>query len=101
MSVRYLKIAKVFLCLDISPKLKLFQHLSYCSVLVPSAHVTTSLPKSQFMRIRQICSYIKNYDKHATQFIKHFCRRSYSETKLKSICENVWKMPREELLELP
>ena len=61
------------------------------------AHVTTSLPKSQFMRIRRICSYIKNYDKHATQFIKHFCGRSYSEAKLKAICENVQKMSREEL----
>ena len=62
------------------------------------AHVTTSLPKSQLMRIRRICSYIKNYDKHATQFIKHFCRRGYSEAKLKAICKIVRKMSREELL---
>ena len=50
------------------------------------------------MRIRQICSYIKNYDKHAPEFIKHFCRRGYSEAKLKTASKNVWKMSREELL---
>ena len=61
-------------------------------------YVTTSLPKSQFMRIRQICSFIKNYDKYATEFIKHFWRRSYDEGKLKAICDNGHKMSREELL---
>ena len=54
--------------------------------------VTTSLPESQFMIIRWICSYIKSHDKHATDFIKHFCRRGYSEAKLKTIFENVWKI---------
>ena len=43
------------------------------------------------MRIRRICNYIKNYD-------KHFCRRGYREAKLKTICENVRKMSREELV---
>ena len=57
----------------------------------------TSLPKFQFMRIRWICGYIKNYDKYATQFIKHFSKRGYSEAKLKTICENVQKMSWEEL----
>ena len=61
-----------------------FQYLQ-CNSYHPT-HVTTSLPKSQFMRIRQICSYIKNYDKHATQFIKHFCRKGYSEAILKAMC---------------
>ena len=50
------------------------------------------------MRIRLICSYIKNSDKHATQFIKHFHRKGYFEAKLKVICENMQKMSREELL---
>ena len=41
-----------------------------------------------------------NYDKHATQFTKHFCRRgcSYSKAKLKAIFENVQKITGEEFL---
>ena len=72
-----------------------FQYLQHDSY--HPAHVTTSLPKSWFVRIRRICSYIKNY-KHATQFIKHSCRRGYSEAKFKAICENVQKMSSEELI---
>ena len=49
------------------------------------------------MRIRWICGYIKNYDKYATQFIKHFSKRGYSEAKLKTICKNVQKMSWKEL----
>ena len=50
------------------------------------------------MIIKWMCSYIKNYDKHAAQFIQHFCRRGYSEAKLKTIFENVRKMSQEKLL---
>ena len=67
--------------------------LSYCR-----NHLFTSLPKSWFMRVRRICNYLNNSDKHTAQFVKHFCRRSYSETKLQAICENVHNMLSEELL---
>ena len=61
------------------------------------SNVSTSLPKSQFMRIKRICSYLKNYDKHAAQFTEHFCRRGYSESILLVIGENVGNMSRKEL----
>ena len=37
-------------------------------------------------------------DIYTTEFIKHFCRRCYSEAKLKTIWENMWEILREELL---
>ena len=46
----------------------------------------------------QISSCIKNCGKHATQFINNFCRRGYSEAKLKAICEILQKMSKEQLL---
>ena len=51
---------------ELTTSFQYLQHNSY-----HPAHMTTSLPKSQFMRIRQICSYIKNYDKHTKQFINY------------------------------
>lgn len=52
--------------------------------------MSTSLSKSQFLRIRRVYSSdLKNCDKHAALFIRHFCKRGYSECKLKLICENV------------
>ena len=60
------------------------------SVIHNIHHVSISLSKSQFMRIRRVYSSdLKNYDKHAALFIRHFCKRGYSECKLKLICENV------------
>ena len=61
-----------------------FQYLK-CNSYHP-AHMITSLPKSQLMRMRWICSYIKNYDKHAAEFMKHFCRREWGQIK-----GNLWK----------
>ena len=44
------------------------------------------------MRVRRIFNFVNNSDKHTAQFVKYFCRKNYSETKLQAICENVHNM---------
>ena len=61
-------------------------------------HVTNSLPKSQFMRIRRICSSILDYDYHANRFIEHFVKRNYYRKHLTRTMQEVREMNRDELL---
>ena len=61
-------------------------------------HVIRSLPKSQFIRIRRICSNINDYTKNATEFIAHFSKRGYSVPKLVKIAQEIYEMDRNELL---
>ena len=41
-------------------------------------HTLRSLPKSQFMRIRRICSSLVDYTHHATIFVEFFVKRGYN-----------------------
>ena len=62
-------------------------------------HTITAIPKSQFIRIRRICTHLDDYSKNATLFIKIFLQRGYKPKYLKQISEEVAKMNRDELLE--
>jgi peptide-methionine (R)-S-oxide reductase len=42
-------------------------------------HLMRSLPYSQFLRIRRICSKLEDFDKNAIMLGKHFLRRKYPE----------------------
>ena len=61
-------------------------------------HVTNSLPKSQFMRIRRICSHLADFDQHSKRFIEHFVKRSYPRKQLLDTVKEVRCMNREDLL---
>lgn len=61
-------------------------------------HVTSSLPKSQFMRIRRICSRVSDYDRHANAFMEYFMKRNYHKKQLTRMIQEVRQMKREELL---
>ena len=43
-------------------------------------HCTSSLPYSQFLRVRRICSHIEDFDRNALMLAKHFHRRGYPST---------------------
>ena len=72
------------------------QYLHYSSYHVP--HVKVSLPKSQFMRIRRICTKLEDYEKNSLSFIKFFVSRGYNKEALMKVSDEVKKMNREELL---
>ena len=53
---------------------------SHNYLLYSSAHPSSckrSIPYSQFLRIRRICSDIKDFDKHAVDFAGYFLKRDY------------------------
>lgn len=73
-----------------------FQYLHHSSYHNPP--VTTSLPKSQFMRIRRICSNITDYDRHVKRFTEHFVKRKFHRKKVEETAQSVREMNREDLL---
>ena len=74
-----------------------FQYLHKNSYHV--GHVTNSLPKSQFMRIRRICSNLRDYDHHANRFVEHFVKRKYPRRQLERTKKEVASMNRDDLLQ--
>ena len=52
-------------------------------------HLIRAIPKSQFIRIRRICSLKSDYKRHAESYIKHFKARGYKEPYLRKISEEV------------
>ena len=61
-------------------------------------HTLKAGPKSQFIRIRRICSDMSDYDKHSMEFLKYYTMRGYQPHRLKEIIKEVRSMDREELL---
>ena len=57
-----------------------------------------SLPKTQFIRIRRICSSVSDYQYHAQRFLEFFVRRGYKDNLLRKQIREVADMPRHELL---
>ena len=60
--------------------------------------MTKSIPKSQFIRIRRICSTLPLYWKHAKQFIKHFEKRGYRLNRLQQVADEIANLDRSDLL---
>ena len=70
-------------------------------LLYKSAHPRNckdSIPYSQFLRIRRICTKIEDYDKHVINFCQHFQRRGYPTPLLEKAALAARRIPRENLL---
>ena len=57
-----------------------------------------SLPKTQFIRLRRLCSSIADYKQHAQIFTNFFVQRGYKKQALHKQAEEVMDMSRDELL---
>jgi len=57
-----------------------------------------SIPKTQFIRLRRICTKLIDYDRNCQDFIQHFMRRGYAEKSLRNAAAEVRLMEREDLL---
>ena len=57
-----------------------------------------SIPKTQFIHLRRICSRIIDFDTHCKDFIDHFIRRGYSEKSVRKTAIDVSAMDRNDLL---
>ena len=57
-----------------------------------------SLPKTQLIRLRRICSHIKDYDRHSLDFVNFFTRRGYKKSPIMKSREEVRNTSRESLL---
>jgi hypothetical protein len=62
------------------------------------SHLTKSLPYSQLLRVRRICSRIEDYDKNASMIGQHFLRRGYPEELIVSEIIRARRFDRKELL---
>jgi hypothetical protein len=75
---------------------------SHDYLLYSSAHpqrCKDSIPYSQFLRIRRICSVLKDFDKHVVIFSMHFLRRGYPLELLEEAALMARRKIRSELLE--
>ena len=62
-----------------------------------SPHKFRSILKSQFIRIRRICTDINDYWNHSQQFITLFKSRDFRDTVLNKICQDNANTPRSDL----
>ena len=60
-----------------------------------------SIPYSQFLRIRRICTEISEFDKSAALIAKHFLRRGYPKTLIEESLVKVRRIDRSTLLDKP
>ena len=63
------------------------------------SHIKNALQKSQFLRIRRICTSLLEYQKHAKRFIQHFVKRKYNQAYVEQKYEEVRAMERNDILE--
>ena len=61
-------------------------------------HLINSIPKSQFIRIRRICTFLRDYKKHAEKYIGHFKARGYKEAYLRKVSDEVARTDRASFL---
>ena len=62
-------------------------------------HILRSNPFSQFIRIRRICTLLKDYRKHALDFVQFYVRRGYSRGRMTQIAKEVEGKDRNDLLQ--
>ena len=72
------------------------QYLQRNSFHPPS--LLKSIPKSQFIRIRRICTHLSEYWLPATKFLEHFSARGFNRVKLQQQARSVASLDRESLL---
>jgi hypothetical protein len=62
-------------------------------------HCKNSLPYSQLLRVRRICSHIEDFDKNALMICQHFLRRNYPLNLLEEAILKVRRLDRQTLIE--
>ena len=73
-----------------------YQYLHQSSYHDP--HLIRAIPKSQFIRIRRICSSLQTYWLHANNYIKHFSKRGYEVSRLRATASEIASQDRAQLL---
>ena len=61
-------------------------------------HVIRNIPKSQFLRLRKICSDTSDYIKKSDGYLNFFIKRDYDGSKLKMLAKEMLAKTRDELL---
>lgn len=59
----------------------------------------SSLPKTQFIRIRRICTNTRDYKRHANDFIQFFIHRGFRKDKLQRLADEIGATDRNSLLQ--
>jgi hypothetical protein len=75
---------------------------SHNYLLYDSAHPThlkKSLPYSQLLRVRRICSHLEDFDRNATEIASHFLRRDYPQDLVEEALIKVRRIDRLTLLQ--
>ena len=62
------------------------------------SHCKTSLPYSQFIRVKRICSTFDNYDKHSVTIAQHFRKWGYPQQIIEDSCIAARRQDRDKLL---
>ena len=65
------------------------------------SHIIRNIPKSQFLRLRRICSNTADFMQQCSTYVKYFAYRGYNETKLAETVREVTKINRDDLLQSP
>jgi hypothetical protein len=74
---------------------------TFCYLLYLSNHpkfIFKNIPKSLFIRLRRICSWITDYFFHSRELISNLVSRGYNFTFLKKICYTISSVDRETLI---
>jgi len=74
---------------------------SHSYLLYSSAHprhTLNSLPFSQFLRVRRICTYLHDYDRHAAILYQHFIQRNYPSHVVQQALSKARRLDRSQLL---
>ena len=61
-------------------------------------HMIKNIPKSQFLRLRKICSNTCDYIKKSNEYINFFTKQGYEISKLKVVAKEMLSKARDELL---
>ena len=57
-----------------------------------------SRPKSQFIKMRRICSKLSDYKQHANVFVHYFAARGFNRRQLESLANSVLQINRDDLV---
>ena len=57
-----------------------------------------NIPKSQFLRLRKICSDTSDYMKKSYEYLNFFIKQGYDSSKLKMLAKDMLAKTRDELL---
>ena len=62
------------------------------------SHVIRNIPKSQFMRLRRICSDTVDFSNQCARYENFFVQRGYDAQKIRNTIREIAKLPRDDLI---